>query len=595
MKLIVFTLILFINCYACIAQLSPFEQGNGNTTATYAQCINYYKQLAKQYKGIKVQEAGNTDAGKPLHLVVLSADGEYNPTIWRKQKRCVLLVNNGIHPGEPDGIDASMIWCHEILERIKAGTWSNKIAIAIIPIYNIGGALQRSTFNRVDQNGPEEFGTRGNSCNYDLNRDFIKCDTKEAESFAQIFQQVQPHVFIDNHVSDGANYPYTMSFATTQHNKLGGVQAQYLTQKLEPALFAAMADSSWPMIPYVNVWGKDARQGWTQFFDSPRYSSGYATLWHTLAFVPELHMLKPYRQRVAACKALMHCFANYTILHANEIVTLKQQAITNMLRQQKFTLAWQVNKDTAQQLNYNGYEYTTLTSKVSGLPVPHYDTTKPYAQQVPFYNTYSPSVQAMAPVAYIIPQAWHKVISLLKLNGVQLYTLPSDTTLQVEQYTITNYKCSDKPYEGHHANTQVQVSSSYVTKQLAQGDYYIPCQQLAKRFIIETLEPHAMDSYFSWNLFDAILTQKEGFTDYAFEPIAAAYLALHPELQVSLQQMQASDTAFAKDANAQLDYIHKHSPYYEKAHNVYPVFRLTPNKAANIKAQQSNFNNKSDE
>jgi hypothetical protein len=579
----------------CKAQRTPHQVNGPNYTATYTECIQYYKNLAKVYKGIQVKQMGTTDAGLPLHVILINAQNNFNPTQWHATNKCVLLINNGIHPGEPDGIDASMQLCTDVLQQIKQNKFSSNICLAIIPVYNIGGALNRSTYYRVDQNGPNAFGSRGNSANLDLNRDFIKADSKEASSFAEIFHYVQPHIFLDNHVSDGADYTYTMTLATTQKDKLGGVLSTYLTQQLEPAIFKAMQQQGMEMIPYVNAWGRDAKLGWPQFFDSPRYSSGYATLFNTLAFVPESHMLKPYTKRVQATYTLMQCFINYATQHHTALVALKKQAIQNMLAQNTFAIAWANDKDSSTKLSYKGYTYKPIISKVSGLPVYVYDTAAPYTASVPFYNYYKTTNSVNAPQAYIIPQGWHKVIQLLQNNKVLMYRFGADTTLPVNMYHIDAYKSSSTPYEGHHANSQVQVSSAYKIMQYRKGDYYVPTQQLAKRFIIETLEPHAMDSYFTWNFFDAILIQKEGFTDYAFEAIAANYLQTNPNLQDSLNAKRLADTSFANSAEAQLEYVYKHSPYYEPQHLWYPVARVQ--KQASILQQNKNADmlNKKDE
>ena len=179
-----------------------------------------------------------TDANFPLHLVVVSNDKDFNfESIHKKNKR-IILINNGIHPGEPDGIDASMLLVRDIVtgkEKLP-----DNIVLAIIPVYNIGGCLNRSANYRVDQNGPEEFGFRGNSENLDLNRDFIKCDSKDAKAFTEIFHLVDPDVFVDNHVSDGADYQHVMTLLTSQHNKLGGPMGEFMNKNFEPGLYSLM-------------------------------------------------------------------------------------------------------------------------------------------------------------------------------------------------------------------------------------------------------------------------------------------------------------------------------------------------------------------
>ena len=106
------------------------------------------------------------------------------------------------------------------------------------------------------------------------------------------------------------------------------------------------------------------------------------------------------------------------------------------------------------------------------------------------------------------------------------------------------------------------------------GDYMIYTGQAADRFLIETLEPGADDSYFSWNFFDAILQQKEGYSNYRWEDVAAKYLTEHPEVRAELEARKKSDEKFAANANAQLDFVYRQSPYYEPAHMRYPVFKL---------------------
>ena len=172
---------------------------------------------------------GPTDAGFPLNLVLVSNNGDYNFDNIHKNNKRVILINNGIHPGEPDGIDASMLLARDIVtNQYKI---PDNIVLAIIPVYNIGGCLNRSVNYRIDQDGPLEKGFRGNSANLDLNRDFIKCDSKEARSFTEIFHMADPDVFIDNHVSDGADYQHVMTLLSSQHNKLGGVMGEFMNKQ----------------------------------------------------------------------------------------------------------------------------------------------------------------------------------------------------------------------------------------------------------------------------------------------------------------------------------------------------------------------------
>ena len=573
MRKVLLLLVIAMPLLLCAQQpITHFELSHGAQSPAYDEIIAWWKKLDQLSDKVKLFTMGPTDAGYPLHLAVVSGDKDFSfDSIRRKNKR-VILINNGIHPGEPDGIDASMLLARDIVTG-KIPLPGN-IVLAIIPVYNIGGCLNRSTNYRIDQNGPTEKGFRGNSQNLDLNRDFIKCDSREARSFAAIFHLCDPDVFIDNHVSDGADYQHIMTLLTSQHNKLGGAMGEFLDKTFEPALYAQMKEKGYDMVPYVNSFGDTPETGWPAYWDGPRYSSGYATLWHTFAFIPETHILKTYEQRVKATYALSACFIRFTSTNSAQIKTLRDAAKQAAKTQSVFPIAWTPDKSQSTEITFKGFEAGHKPSAVSGLPRLYYDRSKPFDKKVPFYNTYQVKTTVSKPLAYIIPQGWRKVIDLLKLNKVTMLPLAHDTILQVEVYHIDNYKSSSRQYEMHHPNSEVKTSATQQQMHFRKGDYYIPLNQEANRFLIETLEPQAEDSYFAWNYFDAILGQKEGYSPYVFEDKAAQYLEAHPDIKAKLDQRRATDTVFAKSASAQLDFIFENSPYYEPDHLRYPVYRV---------------------
>lgn len=549
-----------------------FEQSNGTQTPTYHEIINWWKKLDAISTIVKMKEMGPSDAGFPIHLILVSADKDFDIQSIKSKKKNIIFINNGIHPGEPDGIDATMILVRNIVEN-KYQLPSN-VVLAIVPVYNIGGCLNRSKNYRVDQNGPEEFGFRGNSQNLDLNRDFIKCDSKEALTFTKIFHYLDPDVFVDNHVSDGADYQHVMTLLTSQHNKLGGVMGTFLNQQFEPSLYALMKGKGFDLVPYVNHFGETPEKGWSEFWDSPRYSTGYATLWNTFSFMPETHMLKPYKQRVYACEALMQSFIEFTSHHGKEILDLREQTKKQQKTQTSFPIAWKLDKTKSTQINFKGFEAVHKTSEVSGLPRLYYDRSKPFETKVSFYNEYADTLSIQKPKAYVIPQGWWKIIERLQANNVQMKKLSKDTSIEVQWYKIENFQATQRPYEGHHPNSNVRVSANKKIMTFRKGDYYIPLNQTANRFLIETLEPQAEDSYFTWNFFDAILGQKEGYSDYHFEDVAAAYLLAHPDLKSKLDQKKTEDSSFARNADAQLNFVYQHSEYFEPAYLQYPVYRV---------------------
>ncbi|HVX52746.1 MAG TPA: hypothetical protein VHB48_21480 [Chitinophagaceae bacterium] len=519
-----------------------------------------------------MKNGDTTDAGYPLNIVLYSPDGQFDPAVWHRQKKVVIMINNGIHPGEPDGIDACMMFLRDIAGG-KIKTPPN-IAIAVIPVYNIGGSLNRNSFSRVNQDGPESYGFRGNAQNLDLNRDFIKADSKNAIAFEKIYQWLNPDVFCDNHVSDGADYQYTMTLISTQHNKLQGEIGDFAHDVFDSALYRGMAQKNWPMIPYVNVEGSDPSKGWEAFYESPRYSSGYAALFETISFISETHMLKPFADRVWSTYYLMQTLVEQSSVYAAEIIAKRQRSLQALQAQKQFAVSWKVDTTHYDMINFKGYEPGYKTSDVTGKQRMFYDRTRPYNKPVKFYNTYVPAATVEKPKAYIIPQGWWYAINLLKINGVAMKRLAADTTIEVECYHIDDYKSMPRAYEKHHRNYNVALSTQTQAIKFLKGDYVIYTGQPHDRYIVETLEPLGDDSYFSWNFFDAVLQEKEGYADYRWEDVAAAYLQQHPGLKQQLEDKKKADPKFAASASAQLNFVYKNSPYYEPAHNRYPVYRL---------------------
>jgi hypothetical protein len=553
---------------------TTFEKSKGTETATYQETIAFYKDLAAAYPEISLLEMGETDSGFPLHLVVFNASIEFDFNKIHLSKKNIILINNAIHPGESDGVDASMMLLRDLVQDKNKIKKLKNVVLAVIPIYNIGGALNRNSFSRANQNGPKEYGFRGNSQNYDLNRDFIKADSKNAKSFAEIFHLVKPDIFIDNHVSNGADYQYGITHLFTQHNNLGNDLGDFIENILKPNIEASLLKKNIIITPYVNVWGTTPEAGFNQFFDSPRYSTGYTTLFNTLGMMVETHMLKPYKQRVEETYSFLESTIDFTIEKGVEIKELRQNAVAKILAKKTYPISFELDNNNYSTLQFKGYEGSYIDSKVTNGKRLFYDRTKPYTKPVKYFNNYIPSKEIKIPKAYILKQGWWKVLERLQNNNIEFTVFKNDTAIIVEEQHIKDYKTSTKPFEGHyiHSRTEVLAETKNVTFQ--EGDIYIPTQQNGVRYIIETLEAEASDSFFNWNFFDTILEQKEHFSSYVFEDIAEKLLQENPALKELLHQKMKTDKDFAESAEAQLDFVYKNSAYYESAHFKLPVCKV---------------------
>jgi hypothetical protein len=548
-----------------------FELSEGKETPTYQGVIDFYIELAREFPEINIQTMGITDSGMPLHIVTYNKEGNFNFAKIR-ERNAVILINNGIHPGESDGIDATMMLFRDMAtEKVIP---PKRTVLVTIPVYNIGGALNRNSTTRANQNGPVEYGFRGNARNYDLNRDFIKGDTKNSFAFAEIFHLVKPDFFIDTHVSNGADYQYTLTHLFTQHNKLGGASGHYLHKQLMPELEDSLSRKNWDITPYVNVFNRSPEEGFSQFIDLPRYSTGFTSLWNTFGLMVETHMLKPYKQRVKGTYELLKSTIQIVEKNKDTLTSLKRLAGEEWIKKRYYPLRW--IKDTTRYTNisFKGYEIDTLLSEVTGFNRIAYDRSRPYERNVKYNNYFIPSDSIEIPYAYLIPKGWYKIKERLEANAIEFNEVAADTVIEAETYKITSYETADSPYEGHYPHFNTRIHKITDSVQLRKGDLIVETAQPGIRYLLETLEPQATDSFFNWNFFDTVLQQKEGFSPYVFEDEALKILEKDTLLKKVFLQKKREDLVFANDWYGQLDWIFKRSAHYEKAHLTYPVFRI---------------------
>ncbi|PKP24450.1 MAG: hypothetical protein CVU03_12310 [Bacteroidetes bacterium HGW-Bacteroidetes-2] len=548
-----------------------FEKSNYTKTATYPEILTFYKNLETSFHTIKIMEIGTTDAGYPLHLIIYNKEATFDFENLKKEK-AILLINNGIHPGEPDGIDATMLLFRNLAQN-KIKVPKNTI-VAAIAVYNIGGALQRNNTSRVNQDGPEEYGFRGNARNFDLNRDFIKSDTKNTEAFAQIFHLLNPDVFMDTHVSNGADYQYTLTHLFTQHNKLGGKLGNYLNDFINPELEARLAKENWDITPYVNVFNSPPEKGFSQFMDSPRYSTGYTTLFHTFGMMIETHMLKPYKNRVEGTYAILQNMIAITDENFKEIKQLRSNYFSTFTAGTAYPIQWEIDSTKTTTLNFKGFESSYKPSKVTGKERLLYDREKPFTKPVSYFDYFKPAAYVTIPKAYGIPKGWWNVIALLQKNQIQMQPIKKDTVLTAEVYKIKKYATRNTAFEGHYSHYNTTISKKTEEIMLHEGDYLVYTNQPGVRYLLETLEPEAVDSFFNWNFFDTILQQKEGFSPYVFEEIAEKLLQEKLEIKARFDLKKVEEIAFRENWYAQLDWLYMQSKHYEKAHLRYPILRL---------------------
>lgn len=547
-----------------------------NYTPTYDEVIEMYRLLDEKYEHAILIGEGKTDVGKPLHLFIINNEPEFDPVKIREKGKSVLLINNGIHPGEPEGIDASLQFADDIL-RNKNGmlSWLENSVIVIIPVYNIGGHLNRSAYNRSNQTTPYETGFRGNARNLDLNRDFAKCDAENSRSFNTIFTRWNPDVFLDTHTTNGSDHQYSVTWVTPFPDYFPPVQEDFLRTKMIPKIFEKMNQGEYKLIPYVDWIYNDPLAGIQIFPDAPRYSSGYASLFNSYGMMTENHVYKDFADRVKSVYQFITVLAEFTAENSTEIMKSRENGLKETLQLSTYPINYEIDTAQFRMIDFDGYETSdSIIDKVTGLPRFGYDRSKPFTSKIKYYDVYRTSEEIKIPDYYIIPQGWHEVINRLEWNGVHVEYLKNDTVLEVEVDYIDEFSSPKQPYNGHYFHNEIKTRSEIQQIKYYAGDIIIPVRQSKMKYLLEMLEPKAMDSFFRWNFFDSVLDQREYFSSYGFEENALKYLNDHPDFKKLFDEKRASDPELAKNHRAQLAYIYMNTEWAEKTFKRYPVAKL---------------------
>lgn len=549
-----------------------FAQWDKNQTPTYPELIDLYKELAAENQEIQLFQMGASDTEYPIYLVVINGGADSIQTFEKARNQTTILINNAIHAGEPDGVNACLLW---INEWIRKGKKTDDLpVIAIIPAYNIGGMLNRSSMSRANQDGPQEYGFRGNTQNLDLNRDFIKMDSQNAKTFAAIYQALDPDVFVDTHVSNGADYQYTLTLIHSMRERTDPALQNLMDQQYLPALTASLKKKGWDWSPYVETMDETPESGLQAFNDLPRYAQGYGSLFHALSVTIETHMLKPFPQRVRATKDYLDFLIRWTQDASQNLEQARSDAFRNDQQRTYYPLAYQLTarKDS---ILFKGFQYEYKPSLVTGEKRLFYDRTKPYTKYIPYYRTFVARDSARIPEGYYISAEATALIERLKLNGVEMQEITTRTDQQVIALRIQQFESGSKPYEGHYLHQSVEVLEQMEPVSIPKGSVWIPTGQPKRNFIVSVLEPESEDSYFAWNFMDSYLQEKEYFSAYVFEDVAAELLEANPELKEQFLQKKKEDAAFAKNPGAQLFFIYQNSPYFEsRTFNRLPVFKV---------------------
>jgi murein tripeptide amidase MpaA len=559
---------------------TPAEKSCYRTTPRYEETMAYVRRIALAApRQVRLESFGKTGEGRALVAVVVSGDGVFAPAALHAGKRPVVFIQNAIHAGEMDGKDASLALLRDILITKKQARLIDRAVLVIVPIYNADGHEHFGPFNRINQNGPEQMGWRANATHQNLNRDYLKADAPETRGFLREWQRWLPDFFVDNHVTDGADYQYDVTFAI----ETDGPVSSWVSQTLEPELFRRVAAAGHVIAPYLEFMGRTPDTGIANASATPRFSTGLAREQNRPGMLVEMHMLKDYQTRVTGNYEVMRALLEVVNRDATKLVDANRRADRETISRGRLHRAAQPLKYEAtgatEPFDFKGYRWKTEHSEISGAEWVQY-THEPVTITVPKQTTLKATVEAKIPAAYIIPAQWTEVISRLELHGLRLKKLVKPWTGEVDTYRCRAPQWQEQPFEGRHlaswrgddksaACTAVRVKMSF-----AAGSVVVPMDQRAARVAMQWLEPLGPDSALQWGLFDSIFEQKEYGEDYVLERLARKMLEKDAKLKAEFEQRVAADPKFAASPRARLNWFYERSAWWDERIGLYPVGKV---------------------
>lgn len=558
------------------------EKSDYRLTSDYDETLRFCRLLEARSRWVKVTSYGTSGQGRELPLVILSRDRAFTPELARATGKPIVLIQNGIHAGEIEGKDACLELMRDMIVQNKHAAVLDSVIVLILPILSVDAHERSSHYNRINQNGPEMMGWRFTPVGLNLNRDYLKVETPEMRALiANVYTTWWPHLLVDNHTTDGADFRHDISYAFNSGPGVAPAVSRWLAQAVEGRAVARTKAMGHLTVPYFDfIKGSDPRAGVSTSDYAPRYSTGYTPLHGRPSVLVETHMLKPYATRVRATYDMVlamleeigarpRALTGAVAAAAAEAVARGRAATGSGVQELVLSTRVGPRRDS---LDFRGWATRWETSEITGAPVPRY-TAEPWDSIIPFFREALPALTVRLPAGYVVPRAWTDAIDRLDVHRVRYRRLAAAWRDTVEMQRIREWSAAARSSEGHRPITVTKVELERQSRGFDPGDVWVPLDQPSAAVAVHLFEAQAPDGLMHWNMFDTVLESKEYGEDYVVEPIARRMLRENPALARDFAERLARDSTFAKSPQARVDYFFRRTPWADPEQNLHPVAR----------------------
>jgi len=560
--------------------LTTSEKTNWAQVAPYAEAVAIARKMARVSPWIHVVQYGTSPEGRPMIAMIVAKGGDFTPALAEKARKAVIYIQSGIHSGEIESQDTTLMLVRDIAITKRYSSWLDHAVFVAITNFNLDGHEYFSPFNRANQNGPEQTGLRETPRGLNLNRDYMKADTIEMRAWLKLYNAWMPDFMFDNHVTDGADMQYDVTWDMARNQDIAEPARTWVNQTFVPELDRRMADDGHGVAPYGALRAVNGKREFFMEVFSPRYSHLYSAVQNRPCLLVETHSLKATRTRA---------WADYDIMK-DAITTILQdpQGLRRAVRASDAAfmaqagdrsappvyLAGKVSNDHTTPIVYRSLKPGEYQSAVTGNMVRGY-LPEPDNIDTVIHDRIDTTEQATMPLGYLIPAGWNQIADELRYQGVEFVRISAPVTQTFETYRFENVKFASTPFEGH---VMVDFTAKPVTEKITipANSYWVPMKQRRARLILALLEPMAPDSLIRWGFMDPVFASGgRGMpNEYLSEPMARRLMADSPELRQQFNAALAADASFAADPQARLQWWYEHSNYAPRATGRYPIVRV---------------------
>ena len=499
---------------------SRAEQTNYEETSRYADVLRFFDELQKQSPLVRVESFGTSVEGRTLPLVVLSDPPISDPRDARASGKPIVFVFANIHAGEVEGKEAMQ----HMARRIVLGdlrSLLDKLIILIAPIYNADGNEKINVMNRTAQNGPlGGVGVRENAKGLDLNRDYIKLESPEAQSLVRLLNRWDPQLTVDLHTTNGSYHGYHLTYSIPLNPTIDPRIIAYHREKMMPVIAKAMlSQHKFRTYYYGNFEGEAPQPGgpdkrrWEAFTHQPRIGQNYVGFRNRLTILSEAYSYLDFRRRVEVTEAFVEEILKFSAVHADEMAKLANQVDLDTIRRgmngQPFQMGVKYEmKPLPKPVEILVGEVTKVKNARSGrdMTVMLEDKFTPVMMQD--FGMFAAKRSVPTARAYLFRKqdGTQTIIDKLLQHGIAVEELTTPLTAEVESFAIDEIRKAGRAFQGH---TAVTLTGKYKKEsvEFPTGSIIVRVAQPLGTLAAYLLEPESDDGLTTWNFFDSYLEQ----------------------------------------------------------------------------------------